>query len=208
LLIKDNDVILFIGDSITDCGRKRDEPYDLGTGYPNLISPWFAAAHPEMNVTILNKGISGNRVRDLQKRWDKDCIDLNPDIVSILIGINDTWRRYDRNDPTSAEEFEIAYRDILTRTKERTNAKIILLEPFVLPFPEDRKEWREDLDPKIHAVRKLACEFKAILIPLDGIFARYSVYKPFDYWTNDGVHPTKKGHAVIAKAWMEATGIL
>lgn len=196
-------VILFQGDSITDAGRAWDDPDSLGWGYPMLASAWFQALYPESEVKFLNRGISGNRACDLQARWQQDCIDLEPSIVSILIGINDTWRRYDSNSPTSAEQFEAAYSDILAKTCERTDARIVLMEPFVLPHPEDRKLWREDLDPKIHVVRDLAREFGATFIPLDGLFAQASARREPSYWADDGVHPTLAGHALIAQTWLE-----
>ncbi|NLC68741.1 MAG: SGNH/GDSL hydrolase family protein [Clostridiaceae bacterium] len=208
MLLKDNDVVLFQGDSITDCGRKREAYFDLGAGYPAMIASLFAAMHPEMEVTFLNRGISGNRAKDLAERWFEDCIELKPTVVSILIGINDTWRRYDSNDPTSAESYEKSYRRILTLTRENTDARIILLEPFVLQVPGDRKAWREDLDPKIQVVRSLAREFGTLFIPLDGIFAEYSTHKPPEFWAADGVHPTTAGHAVIARAWMQSAGAI
>jgi lysophospholipase L1-like esterase len=207
-LIKNGEVVLFQGDSVTDCHRVREDIYSLGEGYPSVISAMFSALYPEKNVAFINKGVSGDRSRNLQKRWQADCIDLKPDWVTILIGINDTWRRYDSNDPTSAESFEASYRDVLTRTKEQLDAKIIMMEPFVLPVPEDRKAWREDLDLKLTAVRKLAVEFADIFIPLDGIFAAASVQQPAKVWAPDGVHPSIKGHGLIAKYWLEAVKAL
>lgn len=202
--IQDNAIVLFQGDSVTDCGRSRENDEELGWGYANMISAWFGATYPEKKVTFLNRGISGNRVKDLVDRWDEDCIDLKPDFVSILIGINDCWRRYDRNDPTSIEAFEGDYRKILTRTREELDAKIILCEPFVLPVPEDRKQWREDLDPKIQVVRGLALEFGALLIPFDGIYAQACARREPAFWAPDGVHPTQAGHALMAKAWLKS----
>jgi len=171
-----------------------------------MIASWLSALHPELNLKFINKGISGNRARDLKERWENDCIKLNPTFISILIGINDCWRRYDSNDPTSAEDFEKDYRYILTQLREKTDARILLLEPFVLPVPEDRRAWREDLDPKIHVVRELAREFKTMYLPLDGIFSSVSVYKEPAFWLPDGVHPSQAGHALIAKEWLKITG--
>ncbi|AFK87468.1 MULTISPECIES: SGNH/GDSL hydrolase family protein [Thermoanaerobacterium] len=202
MLLKDGDVVLFQGDSVTDAGRDRENPDDLGFGYPNIIASMFYALHPELNVKFLNRGISGNRVRDLKERWQNDCIDLKPTVVSILIGINDTWRNYDNSDYTSPEKFEEDYRYILEKTRKNLDAKIIIMEPFVLPVPEDRKEWRVDLDPKIHVVRNLSREFEAYFIPLDGIMAKYSTAKDPAFWASDGVHPTNAGHAIIAKEWL------
>lgn len=204
LLFKQGDIVLFQGDSITDVGRVRDVHTDLGRGYPLMTAALLASAYPDMQLTFLNRGISGNRVKDLQARWDQDCLALQPNWVSIYIGINDCWRRYDRNDPTSLEQFERGYRELLVRTKETLDAKLILIEPFVLPVPDDRKMWREDLDPKITVVRELAREFNALLIPLDGLFAQASMTAPPSYWAPDGVHPSAAGHALIAKAWLNA----
>ncbi|MDR6881374.1 lysophospholipase L1-like esterase [Bacillus sp. 3255] len=166
----------------------------------------MAAACPDLQLSFINRGISGNRVKDLQARWEQDCLKLQPDWVSIYIGINDCWRRYDRNDPTSAEQFASGYRELLVRTQSALDAKLILIEPFVLPVPDDRKQWREDLDPKIAVVRELAREFGALLIPLDGLFAQASMTAPPSYWAPDGVHPSAAGHSLIAKAWLKAAG--
>lgn len=205
--IKQGDVVLFQGDSITDAGRNREAPGDLGKGYAFMAAALFGAAYPHLQVTFLNRGIGGNRTIDLLNRWQPDCIDLKPDWVSIYIGINDTWRRYDSNNPTSTEQFEANYRQLLVRTKEALNdAKLVLVEPFVLPVPEDRKTWREDLDPKIQVVRELAREFGALLVPLDGLFAQASTTAPAAYWAHDGVHPSPAGHALIAKAWLRTVG--
>ncbi len=206
-LIKQGDTVLFQGDSITDAGRDRSNGADLGRGYALMAAGWFNALFPELGAKFLNRGISGNRVKDLQARWQQDCVDLQPDWVSIYIGINDCWRRYDREDPTSVETFAAGYRDLLERTSQMTKAKIVMLEPFVLPVPEDRKQWREDLDPKINIVRELAREFGAHLVPLDGLFAQASTKASSADWAPDGVHPSPAGHALIARAWLQAMGV-
>lgn len=203
LLIEPNALVLFQGDSITMAGRDRNNPNDLGRGYAFLASSWFAARYPERGVRFINRGIGGNRVKDLEVRWDSDCLELRPDWVSIMIGINDCWRRYDQNDPTSVEVYEAGYRRILTQVRECTDAKLILMEPFVLPVPKDRETWREDLDPKIQSVRRLAREFEAYYVPLDGLFATATCRVEPSYWSGDGVHPSPAGHALIAQAWLE-----
>lgn len=208
MLIHPNATVLFQGDSITDAGRSREDDGELGCGYASLAAAWFTAQYPGHNVRFLNRGISGNRAVDLQARWQADCLALKPDVVSILIGINDTWRRYDRNDPTSTSDFEAAYRHILTLTHRAVNGKIVLCEPFLLPTPPDREAWRVDLDPKIHVVRKLAREFGATLVPLDGLFAQVAACRAPHLWAADGVHPTQAGHALIAQAWLRAVEAL
>jgi len=200
--------ILFQGDSVTDAGRSRTDDNELGAGYPMYAASWLAAARPGETYRFLNRGISGNRVKDLKDRWTEDCIDLKPDVVSILIGINDTWRKYDSNDPTSAEKYEEDFRTILARVHDELHSTLVLIEPFVLPVDPAQNNWREDLDPKIHVVRKLAREFGAILIPMDGIFASVSAEREPAFWATDGVHPTNAGHCLIAQAWLRATGLL
>jgi len=208
MLLKDNDLVLFQGDSITDCGRDYSNFEDLGHGYPFLISSWLSFLYPEKGIRFVNRGISGDRVRDLKRRWYEDSVILKPSVVSILVGINDTWRKYGSNDPTNLEDFEKDYRYIIQRTLEENNdIRLVLCEPFLLPVFPDQERWREDLDPKIQVVRKLAREFNTVFVPLDGIFARASTIKEPSYWLYDGVHPTPAGHALIAKAWMESLKI-
>jgi lysophospholipase L1-like esterase len=202
-LIEDGAVVLFQGDSITDAGRDRYDGDHLGFGYAMMAAAWFSALYPQKSVRFLNRGISGNRAIDLRDRWQEDCLELRPNWVSIMIGINDTWRRYDNNDPTSAQDYEVAYRTVLEQTRDRLNARLILCEPFVLPVPEDREAWREDLDPRIGVVRRLAREFSAILVPLDAIFAQAVTQRESVFWASDGVHPTFEGHALIAQSWLQ-----
>jgi len=203
MLIQPNDRILFTGDSITDCGRIRDQEKHLGGGYAAFIGARLQAYLASPDLQIFNRGISGNRASDLLGRIEPDLLALKPTVVSILIGINDVWRRYDRNDPTSAEAYEKSYRTILDRINHELEARVVLLEPFLLHVPDDRHAWREDLNPKIDVVRKLAAEFDAELIPLDGLFAKMATQAPAAFWAGDGVHPSAAGHALIAEAWLE-----
>lgn len=203
---QEGDIILFQGDSITDCGRDRNDQYSLGTGYPALIAAYLWSRYPQLKLTILNRGVSGDRVYDLARRWEEDCIKLKPNWISILIGINDTWSRFDRGLISPTKEFESTYRQLLDQAVERTNAKLVLCEPFVLDFPPDRRAWRTDLDPRIQVVRRLAAEYSAILVPLDGLFAAACTKAEPAFWADDGVHPTLAGHGLIAKAWLEVVG--
>jgi len=203
--VKDNSVVLFQGDSITDAGRSRENDAELGQGYAMMAASWYAAMYPDRKITFLNRGNSGDRVKDLLARWENDCLKLKPDVVSILVGINDTWRRYDSNDPTPTTVFEQQYRELLSRT-QNIQPSIIILEPFVLHVPDDRKKWREDLDPKIEVVRRLAREYRAVYVPMDSVFAAASSKRPPDFWAQDGVHPTHAGHALIARHWLEVFG--
>jgi lysophospholipase L1-like esterase len=202
-LIENNAVVLFQGDSITDAGRSRLSDADLGRGYAAMAAAWFSAQYPEKQVRFLNRGISGNRAIDLRHRWQRDCLDLQPTWVSILIGINDTWRGFDSNDPTSTDSYERDFNHICTQVRDELNAHLIIMEPFLLPTPPDRISWRVDLDPKIAVARKLAREYNALFIPLDGLFAEAATKQAMEFWLPDGVHPTAAGHALIAQAWLK-----
>lgn len=194
--------VVFQGDSVTDCGRSRYHDTDLGNGYAMMAAAHFAAQFPERQVQFFNRGVSGNRIRDLHARWEEDCLSLQPDWVSILIGINDTWRRYDQHDPTPVAAFEATYRAILEATAAQ-GARLIICEPFLLPVLPEQGAWREDLDPKIAVVRQLAQEYRAWFIPLDGLFASVATQRRPTFWADDGVHPSPAGHALIARAWLE-----
>lgn len=203
---KDGQVVLFQGDSITDCKRDREGGENpLGNGYPKKIAQLYDILYPGHKVTFVNKGISGNRVVDLLARYDEEFKGIQPDFISILIGINDTWRRYDNNDETTVEKFYETYHLLLSKIKkDLPNCKLMIIEPFLLNSLPDRGEWRKDLDPKIHAVRKLAIEFADYYLPLDGILAKAEVeqYTCIEL-AEDGVHPTDIGHSVIAKEYLK-----
>jgi lysophospholipase L1-like esterase len=209
MLIRPNDRILFQGDSITDCCRDKADPASLGQGYAMMAASFLAALHPDLAPVCLNRGINGHRAKDLLARWKKDCLDLQPDVLSIMIGINDTWRRYDSNDPTSTEAYARDYRSLLAQARAANpELKLILMEPFVLPVPEDRKAWREDLDPRIEVVHGLATEFDATLVSLDKRLNEACTGQPPAYWAEDGVHPSLPGHALIARHWLTAVGAM
>ncbi|WP_138496334.1 SGNH/GDSL hydrolase family protein [Paenibacillus pinistramenti] len=205
-VFENNSKVLFIGDSVTDCGRNYEDPDSLGSGYAFAAASELGRAYPEKQISFMNKGINGNRVADLEERWKRDCLDVRPDYVSILIGINDTWRRYDNNEPTSAERYYEGYRSLIQQALTQGVKGFILLEPFVVPVTEEQKGWYEDLNPKIQAVRELAKEFNSLYIPLDGLFNAASTRTGAAYWAADGVHPTAAGHGLIADAWLKAAG--
>lgn len=209
MFLKQGDLVLFQGDSITDMGR-REDPNGLGCGFVYTVVSWFTAMYPQMQVRFLNRGISGNRVRDLQARWKEDMLDLKPDVLSILIGVNDTWRRFDQNDPTSVEAYEAAYRDILIQARAANpDLRLILCAPFTVTPPcGDAAAWYADLDPRIHVVARLAREFGALYVPLDGEFARACAAQPPEVWAADGIHPDPAGRALIAQAWLRTVGAL
>jgi lysophospholipase L1-like esterase len=202
-------LVLFQGDSITDCDRSRMDGNSLGTGYPAKIDLLWKEFFPDSGIRFLNRGISGDRTRELLMRYQADFVDIKPDVLSILIGINDTWRRYDSEDATPVELFEGNYRKLLTGIKrDLPGTKIIIIEPFLLNSMPDMAVWRTDLDPKIQSVRLLAKEFADVFIPMDGIFASHAVsgIRESDM-SEDGVHPTGLGHGIIAAEWLKALGL-
>jgi len=201
--IQPNDTILFQGDSITDAGRDKSNGAGLGTGYPLLVASRLQSLVPELELTFLNRGNSGDRTKDLLSRWKKDCIALNPDVLSIMIGVNNVWRRYDSDDPTPADQFEKEYRMLLDQARAGGVREIVILEPFVLEVNSSLRGFRDDLDPKIDICRRLAREFHASYIPLDGILNAASTRIAPEYWAADGIHPTVAGHGLIAEQWAE-----
>lgn len=207
IMIKPESNILFIGDSITDAGRNHQDKNDLGQGYPLLLAAYLKNKYPTYDLGILNRGVGGDRLVDLKNRWEEDCLDLNPEIVSILIGVNDVWHLMDAEEmlgETALQQFEEDYRELLKMLAHRTDARVILMEPYVLPYPKDRIHWRKHLDPRIQIVRRLANEYHAALVPLDGSLNTLGIENGFQTYTgDDGVHPTLAGHAAIADTWIK-----
>lgn len=199
--------ILFQGDSITDACRNYDDYHDLGRGYAKYAAEAIASRHPEEEFEFIDLGINGHQTIDLKNRWHRDCIDLQPDLVSILIGINDTWHRCGERNWLENEIFEANYRYILEETKNKTNAKIIMIEPFLANVP-DKEYFREDLNFKIDVVRKLAKEYADEFIPLDGIFAEACIHADALAWTDEGIHPTANGARLIARHYADHFDVL
>ena len=195
--------IVFEGDSITDCGRDRSDSHSLGQGYAYYATAEIRRRHPTADLDVQNFGYSGWQTCNLREVWKEICTDQAPDFVSILIGINDTWHRADSREWLSDAQFEENYRYLLDEIKHKTNAKILLLEQFLLPA-EDKEFFREDLAPKIEITRKLAREYADGYLPLDGIFAAACVEKDSLYWSEDGVHPNDNGSALIGYHYANA----
>lgn len=169
--IRKNDRIVFFGDSITEWGRDKADPASLGTGFVSLVAADLLEHHRELNLQLFNRGIGGNKVQDLVDRVE-DCLSCQPDALVLMVGINDVWHLVGKDGFASLAEqkrFETTYRKLLQTLKDAGIDRILLMEPYVLDYPEDRIEWRRDLDPKIQIVRHLAREFKLELIPLDGL---------------------------------------
>lgn len=202
---KINKRLLFIGDSITDVERNRDDSHDLGKGYPAIIAQELAFSYPEYAFEVLNRGISGNRISDLNARIEADCLALQPDIVSLLVGVNDTWHNVEGETFGTEEEasrFREEYETFILALKTAGIEDIIVIEPFLLPIPTDRLTWRHDLDQKIHIVRELAHKHQLHFLHLDGLFNAYGIKDGYAEYADDGVHPTLAGHQLIASHWL------
>lgn len=191
--------ILFQGDSITDCHRKRDDLTDLGEGYVVYTVEALKSKYESIDFEFINRGISGNRTADLLARIDEDLVAIQPDIVTILLGINDTWHKYMIGLDTPIEVFESNYEKILKIIKEKTNAKIIMIEPFLL-YNMGKDNMRADLNEKIDCVRKLALKYADAFLPLDADFVAATVSGTLNTdLSPDGVHPGEAGMKHIAE---------
>lgn len=194
--------ILFFGDSITDVGRDRENPADLGKGFPYFVDAILQATYPDLGIQSINRGISNDQVQDLLNRFEADCIAERPDIVVLLIGINDVWEHLediDFADPKQTARFEQEYRTLLDQLTQQTK-RVLILEPFLLHEPSDRAQWRIALDPKIQVVRRLAGEFDCEFVALDGYFTELALaHGAKQYTGDDGVHPTAAAHYLMAQ---------
>jgi len=201
--------VLFYGDSITDVGRNREDFYGLGNGYPVKTATIYHSLFAGNEVTFLNRGISGDTTTQLLERYDADVKALKPDYISILIGINDTWRRYDSDLYTSTEQFEANYRQLLRQIRsDLPNCKIILMEPWLLSSDPNKEMWHGDFDPKQETVNRLKPEGDFFLKTTE-IFeeAKKKGYSDADI-SADGVHPTDFGHGLITLGWLRNLEIL
>ena len=200
--------IVFIGDSITDSGRRTDRPRHLGGGYVRLVADELAGRGDDR--TVVNTGVSGDRAVDLRARWERDALEPEPELLSIYVGINDTWRRYDSDDPTSTDDFAATYRSLLDDAQARLAPRFILMEPFVVPVTGEQKHWGpDDLDAKRAVVASLAAEYGAAFVPLQSILDDAAAQNGGSAAiAADGVHPTPLGSSLIAGAWLAAEATL
>jgi len=195
--------LLFIGDSITDAGR-RDDPEGLGHGYVRLIAEGLALRGDHR--TVLNRGIGGDRIGDLRARWQADAIELAPSVLTVYVGVNDTWRRFDAGLSTSASEFEGTYRGMLEEARAAGNPRLVLVEPFLVPVTDEQHGWLDDLAGKREGVASLATEFGAAFVPLHRILTVAAAHHGAAAIAADGVHPTTLGAELIAESWEAAEG--
>ena len=207
-------VILFQGDSITDCVRSRDNNNYRGSGYATMVSGALGARVP-YQYTFYNRGISGNRVVDLYARIRVDMINLKPDYISILIGINDVWHEQACQNGVDAEKFELVYNLMIEELKrDLPGVKIMLLEPFVLPgsatcnTEENPDRWEyfaRETALRAEATKRVAEKQNVLFVPLQALFDKANADAPGDgYWLADGVHPSAAGHELIKNAWLDA----
>ena len=205
-----NQTVLFIGDSITDADRKLRAYKPFGFGYVHFVANFLLGKYPTYNLNILNTGISGDTIADLKGRWQKDCLDHNPEILSILIGVNDVWRLFATEDElpyaVTLDEYETTYRQLLTLAKQKCNSRLVICEPFM--FCDDfNNPMFAHLRTFIEAVRRIADDFGACMVPLQkAIDERIKQVPPQD-WSLDMVHPEIWAHAWIAQQWLIATGL-
>jgi lysophospholipase L1-like esterase len=209
-LNKDN-IILFQGDSITDAGRDRENnsfnnPQALGSGYAMLAGAELLEKHAALDLKVYNKGISGNKVYQLAERWDKDCLEIKPDILSILIGVNDLWHKLDGHYNGTIDIYKNDFIALIERTKKTLpDVKLIICEPFAVKGVKavDDK-WYPEFYGYQDAARGIAKQFNATFVPYQKIYDEAQKQAPGVYWTPDGVHPTLAGAQLMAHAWLAA----
>ncbi|MEO6150603.1 MAG: SGNH/GDSL hydrolase family protein [Mucilaginibacter sp.] len=201
--------ILFQGDSITDGNRTRDNDRNhiMGHGYAYLIASRLGYDHPERQFHFYNRGISGNKVPDLDARWQTDTLGIKPDILSILIGVNDAQAALN-DKANTAELYEKGYRDLLQQTKTALPGVVLVIcEPFILPVGRvkaDWENWHRETAKRQAIAKALATEFNAVFVGLQDKFNEALEKASADYWMWDGIHPMPAGHELIAREWLKA----
>lgn len=208
--LKNNDIILFQGDSITDGnrGRSSDLNHIHGHGYQYILAAELSADNIEKNVEFINRGISGNKISDLYDRWTDDCLNLNPTILSILIGVNDIGAAFNSGEEINPEYYEKTYHALLDRVLEKNpQTLIIIMEPFfgTSKDAEFDKYYKEHIGTIAKKAKKVAKDYNAVFVPLQDMFLEYSEKTDIFKLIWDGVHPTTLGHELIARRWKEVT---
>ncbi|MCD8042297.1 MAG: SGNH/GDSL hydrolase family protein [Tannerellaceae bacterium] len=214
ITLKKDAVILMQGDSITDAGRKREDVNcntqdQLGNGYSLFIAGQLLSKHADKQVKIYNRGISGNKVYQLRDRWEIDCLAFHPDVLSILIGVNDYWHTLGGGYKGTVETYENDYRALLHYTKQKfPNIQLVIGEPFIVNGGSAIEEHRwTAFDEYRKVAKKLAGEFNAVFVPYQAAFDAALKQAPARYWAYDGVHPDLPGRQLMANTWLEATGL-
>lgn len=203
--------VLFQGDSITDGGRGRtaDLNHIFGHSYPYLIASRLGNQYAEQRPQFINRGISGNRVSDVYARWNEDALSLRPDVISLMLGVNDAGRIVDGHPGGATDRFERAYRHLLEETRDvLPEARLVLCEPFILPVGTVQEKWAQWAPIMAHyrqVVRQLSQQYETVFVPLQDAFEQAATRVEAAYWIWDGVHPTAAGHDLIAQRWLQAT---
>lgn len=200
--------ILFFGDSITYSGRLFEDDRVLGSGYPRFVEATLGFEQPNQH-TFINRGISGNRIVDLYARIKCDVLNLKPDVISILIGVNDVWHELlERPNGVTPEKFFKVYSMLIEEIKEALpNIKIMIMEPFCLKAPATEGNWEyfsTEVPKRAEMAKKIAEKYNLTYIPLQEKFDKLCELAPATYWLEDGVHPTAQGHKFLEKEWIEA----
>lgn len=206
--LRDNEVILFQGDSITDGARGRSEDLNhiMGHGYQFIVAAKLYLDNADKNIHIVNKGVSGNRISDIFDRWVEDALDINPTVLSILAGVNDAHFMHLDGTGSTPDEYKEIYKKMLTLSKEKNpEQKLILMEPFTGRFDDSKKDkyFRDYILSLSDKVKELAAEFGAVFVPLQDAFDFYMKESDPKRFIWDGVHPTVMGHEIIARRWLE-----
>jgi len=207
--LQNGQTLVFMGDSITDAGRNRPFATDwgFGDGYVSQVEALLTSVYPETLIRIINSGVSGDRVIELAARWQTDVLDFSPDWLSVMVGINDVWRQFDRaTDPEQidVQQFETTYRNLLQQTRPRLKG-LVLMTPFYLE-PNKDEPLRAQMDIYGGVVRRLADEFDANFVDVQAAFDRYMAIRPTQSLCADRVHPGPAGHMIIARAFLNAIG--
>ena len=208
-LIQPGMTVLFQGDSITDAGRDKNNadpnhPRALGNGYAALAATDLLVHAAPGELTVYNRGISGHKVLQLAERWDADCLELEPDVVSILIGVNDIWHTKNGRYEGTVEIYERDYDALLARTRAALpDVQLVVCEPFVLRCGAVKDDWFPEFDGYRAAARRVADRHDAVFVPFQSMFDEALALHPAEYWAKDGVHPSLAGRALMAKTWIE-----
>lgn len=209
-LIRPGDTLLFQGDSITDAGRDRktaDQPNHqraMGGGYAWMAASQLLVDRPADELAIFNRGVSGNKVYQLDERWQEDCLDLKPNVLSILIGVNDIWHMLNGTYDGTVEKYETDYQALVGRTREALpSVRLVICEPFVLRCGAVDERWFPAFDGYRAAARRVANSAGATFVPFQSMFDKAIEFAPPEHWANDGVHPSDFGNALMAHAWLE-----
>lgn len=195
--------IVFIGDSITESGKFTD-PERLGTGYVRIIHDFLKVTYPDRTFKVINNGISGDRIPDLQARWDEDVLASQPDYLSISIGVNDVWHQLNQHDTVKIDPitFEKTYEELLSTTVSKINPQLILMEPTVIE-EDPQSKGNQLLAPYVKVVHKMAKQFSAIVVPTHQAMLHYMEQGGSYQLTTDGVHMNSAGNLLMAKTWLE-----